>query len=849
MLDSFAVHLGGGLYLDASGNLVFGAPTNAQIYHAPKGYSVDLKKIQGTFKDLAGLLPKDEAGKKEWKDWGVPPKLVESLSKLAGIVGTTATFVSIYLWGVGAMISLMSLMSSDDGMSPEMGRVLTNLKNQMKGLEEIVLADTMISIHSEFDGRIDRVNGKLTNLAVQKPVGAARVQLFADITAIVDELAVPLSRLRNQEWATTYDPDAYKGRFSLSPRLVFVGPGGVLTSVPPVAPGLTMFNYRLGVPMLLFGTTTFAALARIAMPWFRSAGIYAEQLRKSADALDRFVLRMQSDSLARTEHSPQSIMQEQLGPTMQVPALLDGPLRPSPIFPRYPVGAFDLVSYNDNFLNERRLDAFVHHTYEGRRGTFDYTWQDSAYPARPPNGLSLEKIAEEANDRSRQDYADLQTATGSFRLITAAAWLRFLSTPPDRSETVAGTVEDTRRLVDSGPTIARSPTIFPLTTVEYPATLRRYEAHSRLQIGTQEPGYIPSFSYRVVLRTLKSVADKEGWHRREYVGDVWQADYEPAQADKRCNRLRTTFRQDVILSEVVLHDGPSPEQPLKTPPNRAPLRASTFDWYVPVVQRGSAYLDVTLPVFTRTTQRKGTSGASKPLVAAGGDVSIHLAQMASAAPAPLPILGGPGPAPSPLHFSAEATLETGTISTEFVPDLVERRHVRDEDVELEWQLSWNAGRLDISLSGRPTDRPFQVFVVIEENVYSGEDAPAVESGPLSDPLLREHLHTPFASEIVNQIVFVPEEFFKAERAALDQGEKLWHDFVTKFAKSTTVGPGTPVASLLDAVANRLLASPSTATLAAVLDERINFAGREHPKIWGAILKGAGIEIHLDQSRH
>jgi hypothetical protein len=736
----------------------------------------------------------------------------------------------------------MSLMSSDDGMSPETGRLLTNLKNQMKGLEEIVLADTMISIHSEFDGRIDRVKGKLTNLAVQKPVGAARAQLFADIAAIVDELAVPLSRLRNQEWATTYDPDAYKGRFNLSLRLVFVGPGGVLTPVPPVAPGLTAFNYRLGVPMLLYGTATFAALARIAMPWFRSAGTYAEQLRKSADALDRFVLRMQSESLARTEHSPQSILQEQIGPIQQVPSLQTG-LGPPPIFPRYPVGAFDLVTYNDNFLHERWLDAFVHNTYEGRRGTFDYTWQDSGYPSRPPNGLSLEKIAEEANDRSRQDYADLQTATGSFRLISTAAWLRFLSTPPDRSETVAGDVANTRRLVDSGPTIARSPTIFPLTTVEHPATLRRYNAHARVQIGTQEPGYIPAFSYRVVLRTLKSAADKEGWRRREYVGDVWQTDYVPAPADKRCNRLRTTFRQDVILSEVVLHEGPSPAQPLETPVKHARLRASTFDWYVPVVQRGSAYLDVTSPVLTRGAEGKGTSGGPKPAAGFGGEVSIHLAQRASAASAPLPTLGGPGPAPSPFQLSAEATLDTGKIFNEIVPDLVERRHVRDEDVELEWQLRWNAGRLDISLSGRPTDRPFQVFVVVEETVYSGEIAPAGAVSPLADPLLREQLHTPFLSEIVNQIVFVPEEFFTAEREALERGEKLWHDFVTKYAKSETLGPGTPVVSLLDSVANRLLISPSTATLAAGLDERVNFALREQPKIWGEVLKEAGIKNH------
>jgi hypothetical protein len=109
---------------------------------------------------------------------------------------------------------------------------------------------------------------------------------------------------------------------------------------------------------------------------------------------------------------------------------------------------------------------------------------------------------------------------------------------------------------------------------------------------------------------------------------------------------------------------------------------------------------------------------------------------------------------------------------------------------------------------------------------------------LGDPLLREQLHTPFLSEIVNQIVFVPEEFYTAERE-----EKLWHDFVTKFATSTTVGPGTPVVSMLDSVANQLLVSPSTATLAAVMDERVNFAFRESPKIWGEVLKDAGIKSH------
>ena len=54
MADSFAVHLGGGAYLDASGKIIFGAPDNAQIYQAPGGFRLDTKKIQEAFKDLSG---------------------------------------------------------------------------------------------------------------------------------------------------------------------------------------------------------------------------------------------------------------------------------------------------------------------------------------------------------------------------------------------------------------------------------------------------------------------------------------------------------------------------------------------------------------------------------------------------------------------------------------------------------------------------------------------------------------------------------------------------------------------------------------------------------------------------
>ena len=77
MADSFAVHIGGGTYLDADGKIVFGAPTGAQTYEAPGGFHLDTKKIQDAVKDLSGLLPADDDAKKKWKEWGVPAAVVD----------------------------------------------------------------------------------------------------------------------------------------------------------------------------------------------------------------------------------------------------------------------------------------------------------------------------------------------------------------------------------------------------------------------------------------------------------------------------------------------------------------------------------------------------------------------------------------------------------------------------------------------------------------------------------------------------------------------------------------------------------------------------------------------------
>ena len=97
--------------------------------------------------------------------------------------------------------------------------------------------------------------------------------------------------------------------------------------------------------------------------------------------------------------------------------------------------------------------------------------------------------------------------------------------------------------------------------------------------------------------------------------------------------------------------------------------------------------------------------------------------------------------------------------------------------------------------------------------------------PFNDQRLLEQIHTPLVAEIVNQLVFVPESFFDEERKAIAQGAKMWHEFIRRFAESKPIGPGDPIEFLDRSIRAMAVRSQSTATLAATIDERVEFARR------------------------
>jgi hypothetical protein len=825
MSDTFVVHLGGGAYLDASGQITFGAPTAAQVYQTPQGFKVDTKKLEDVFKSLSGMLPSSDEDKKQWIGYGVPKQLVEFLAKISGTVKIMGTAIAVYVWAIGVLLTIMDLMMADDGMSPQLAQALFNIKNQLQGLEQIQRAEKMIQMRADFNGRADRIRTQLTRLVVEKPVGAARAQIFTQMLAILDELAVPLSNLVSQEWAVTYDPDSYKGRGFASELLVTQNTDGSLAPVPMRPPTVTMFDYRLGVPMLLYGATTYTALAQIAMPWFRSAGMYAGSLRETADAIDSFVLRMQNECLARTYYTPQTVLQQETWSIFEVP--FGGGQRDWSFASTLAAGAFDLVSYNDSFLVNQFSNHIAANTDTGPRGLFNYHWHG---PAPLLSQSTLEELAAGANKQAEQDYATLQTVTGMFQLILSAAWLRYLSTPPTSSQTVTGSASDTRVPRDTTPVTATSPPIFPVTVIEHAATLKRYNASNRVGMITQEPGYVPAFRYRVLLRAINTVFSKEGWRRLDYIGDVWSADYENTAGDPRCKRLRTNVRSDLILSEILLYEGPSPTEPLTISKKHVSMQAATFDWYVPVVTPWSRHSEVARQAGRAVASSKSQKGA----MTNDGGVSIHLlGQDALLGPQPMEIMSSPVPLAS--ATTADAVLGSALSALNDVSlDKAERRHVKTENVEFDWELTWASGTLVVNIYGKPENRPFQLHLVVEETVYSGETLPTAAADILSDNSLVEQIHTPVVAEIVNQLVLVPEEFFDEERKAIDAANKLLGEFERRFAKSARVSPGTPVEDLQNSIRQMLNQSASTATIASAIDERVRFAMREAPELWNQV---------------
>src|SRR5688572_25213919 len=100
MNETFAVHLGGGVYLDANGKLTSGKPEGALDYPATE-HKFDVEELVVAAKELAELTGPEAI--ERFEEWGADPELLEAFGIIGGVTGVVAGM----LGGIGVAIALM----------------------------------------------------------------------------------------------------------------------------------------------------------------------------------------------------------------------------------------------------------------------------------------------------------------------------------------------------------------------------------------------------------------------------------------------------------------------------------------------------------------------------------------------------------------------------------------------------------------------------------------------------------------------------------------------------------------------------------------------------------------------
>ena len=96
---------------------------------------------------------------------------------------------------------------------------------------------------------------------------------------------------------------------------------------------------------------------------------------------------------------------------------------------------------------------------------------------------------------------------------------------------------------------------------------------------------------------------------------------------------------------------------------------------------------------------------------------------------------------------------------------------------LSWDVNWTGDSLRVALQVPASARNFEVFIVVEEELHSGEK-----------------IHSSYRVEMNTQITLVSEEFFEAEEEAINRANDVLREFSRKYIEVVPVGPDDPVIS-------------------------------------------------------
>jgi hypothetical protein len=813
----FTIRLAPGLYMDSMGRFISGPVDTVPTHPAPGGgIPFDPNTFKKSLTSISDSLAKtsDPKTKAALLDLGVPNEVIGLLGQIGEIAGTLAKVVPY----VGAVLEIGKLLGIFKGGPDPVLQRIDLLWHQTATLIEAKDAKWTakeIFVHKE------RVLAGLNKVAeyqedlkpssgVDPDILRARLIDLRNMHDDIFDNLIPL--LAPSLWQSQLDGEHFK--MVWAPNLFFdPGPGEPGTNQRAFIPGgkVDRFDHRVMAPIVSSMVQVYLTIIKQMVPEYRSSREFEESLSQITKLVEPLANLMRTQTLARTHWYPQDFAY--LYPVQ--PTLFFQP--PQPDLAGWHVGALDLrtesvpappnIPFGFNWI----LD---HSGYPLQRGAMQFNWIPPAQVELEDHGnmgtrfrvLNPDECAKAANERSEELYAELLYSSGYLNLVHVIGLLRHVYTVPSKSENVDGVVSPSRSpILPRTTTTVTGAKVFPYPPATSTAEVERQTTFIRANVSTQPSERVRRFTYRIWLRTLNAKADGTS----DY-GSVYQTSYvdettSPSADMKPFKKLVSVFAAEGVLDQKKLTaDSKTPREIVTEGPETITLKADTFDWWIAVPS-----VVPSLPQM---------SGIFSDLRDAG-----VLTSHAQAASAPKP----PAPTPAPGKW-ADAQLvndyvyESPSIGpSEFVhapspAPIGERRDVKHgQEVKVTYSLTWNQSDLIVRVEGRPQDRNYDLYLVLEEM--------------LPDETV---LHTSFLIPVTGQLTFVPEKFFKEEQDLIDKSNDFWNDFNNHYTESRDLSPEDPIAQI------------NWRDLRTVegIERVARLVRTEQPEVLGEFMRTRGIEL-------
>lgn len=786
---AFAIHLGGGLYLDSDGNVHDGVAPNVPTYDAPFKLPGDPKVVRDALKDVKSALKdinKDPDVVSRFEEWGLPFRFLNLLSAVGKIAGMIAPVFAVASFAVD-VLKLFGLLK--DGPSA----LETLVKERFDELEAHIEAIAQLIDSNDLrDGRlaVEQFTGPVRDYVAQlQHTNPTLTQLENDRNTLIglhgahDQGIAKL--LDQQTWLSVFDADEHGTVWLPMQNVLFTLPEAGPAAAPVPPDGVLRFDHRLMVPMATYAGESYLAAIRGISPEYRTTGDFRSTVQTFAKKIYDLAKAMRQHVLARTIYQPANFAQpippwdvvwSGWAPGVGTPEI-------SPKCSRYPVGALDLRYHNDLYF-EQFLNGLFKSEYLGwpqhptKLGGMNLRWIPPAKLEETTFGnfkiTNPQECADAANAQAEKDYADLLSMSGHTELLQLAVLFRHESIPPDTSQTVRGHKPFLLREPQASSTVTvKSEPIQMSGVISSSARREPQRCTAWLEIWTQPIKRARPVQYQIKLRTLRSVSSKR-WKQPEYTKFHW-TQYEPDPAEPGFMKLEV-YESTLELAEQPLLEGwhSSPRDHILRAEGTLVIKADTFDWWIPV----KPPFDIEMEFNSTMVELRamGAGGQKKPPQA-------HL--MSSGAPF---LIAGQSAMRTLSHHGLNAA---GLVSQASMNDLIPALSWKDGDqtwdgehrmpqeeqsVTVEYELEWEADRLYITLRNDPKDRNYVLYAVVEEKM----------------PGTGQILHTAVPVPVNGQLTYVPQKFFDDEREAHGKMADTMVYLKKKYAISQEPGPLDPV---------------------------------------------------------